>query len=330
MKSIRAPASRRSAQSEAAEGKISARMRLRTFTGRSTTEAMAAVRAALGPDAVIVSANDDGNGNTRVTAALDDRDSGAPDIPAVDMAIGEALDFHAPTASMRARLIDAALQSAIEAPSEALAAALRHTFRFAPLRAETHAIVLVGTPGAGKTVTAAKLATRAVLAGKRVRLISTDLARAGGTAQLEAFAKILDVPFATADGAASLGSLVTLADPKERLIIDTAGANPFNAGDRRELAALIGASRAKPLLVVAAGTDAADGTERAQIFADLGCTRAIVTQLDATRRLGSVLTIVDAADLAFAEAGIASDIADGLAALTPALLARLLLPKGSP
>jgi flagellar biosynthesis protein FlhF len=57
--------------------------------------------------------------------------------------------------------------------------------------------------------------------------------------------------------------------------------------------------------------------------------RTIVTQLDATRRLGSVLTMADAAGLAFAEAGIASDIADGLVPLTPALLAKLLLPKGS-
>jgi flagellar biosynthesis protein FlhF len=305
-------------------------MRLRTFTGRSTTEAMAAVRAQLGPDAVIVSAQDDGNGNTRVTAALDDRDTGAPDIPAVDMVIGRALDFHAPTPAMRAKLIDGALASALETPSEALADALGHTLRFAPLGAQDRAILLVGAPGGGKTVTAAKLATRAVLAGKRVRLITTDRARAGGVAQLEAFAKILGVPAATADGAAALGSLVTLADPKERLIIDTAGVNPFNAADRREIAAMIGASAAEPVLVFAAGGDAADGGERAQIFADLGCTRAIVTQLDATRRLGSLLTMTEAANLALAEAGIAPDIADGIVPFTPSFLAHLLLPKGSP
>jgi flagellar biosynthesis protein FlhF len=84
------------------------------------------------------------------------------------------------------------------------------------------------------------------------------------------------------------------------------------------------------MLVFAAGADAADGIERAEIFADLGCSRAIVTQLDATRRLGSVLAMVEAAKLSFAEAGIAADIADGLLPFTPALLARLLLPKGSP
>jgi flagellar biosynthesis protein FlhF len=95
-------------------------MRLRTFIGRSPAEAMAAVRAALGPDAVIVSAQDDGNGNTRVTAALDDRDNG-PDIPAVDMVLGDALEFHGTAQSTRARIINNALQSALEIPTEALA-----------------------------------------------------------------------------------------------------------------------------------------------------------------------------------------------------------------
>ena len=95
------------------------------------------------------------------------------------------------------------------------------------------------------------------------------------------------------------------------------------------LAALIGASNAQPMLVFAAGGDAADGIERAEIFADLGCNRAIVTQLDATRRLGSMLAMAEAAKLGFAEAGIGADIADGLLPFTPALLAKLLLPKGS-
>ncbi|HEY3917820.1 MAG TPA: GTP-binding protein [Stellaceae bacterium] len=304
-------------------------MRLRTFIGRSTAEAMAAVRAQLGPDAVIVSAQDDGAGNTRVTAALDEGDATSGHI-ALDAVIGKALDFHAPPPPLRARLIDAALASGHDAATEAMAAGLAGTLRFAPLGDRDRAILLVGAPGSGKTVSAAKLATRDLLAGRRVRLITTDLARAGGVAQLETFAKILGVPFAMADDSAALGSMVTLADAQERLIIDTPGINPFSAGDRREIAALIGASAAEPLLVFAAGAEAGDGTERAKIFADLGCARAIVTQLDATRRLGSMLAIADTARLAFAEAGIAPDIADGIMPFTPVLLAHLLLPKGPP
>ena len=304
-------------------------MRLRTFTGRSTAEAMAAVRAQLGPDAVIVSAQDDGNGNTRVTAALDEGNGAAGlEGAALDSVLGKALDFHAPPPNLRARLIDAALGSERAVAAEALKAGLGATLRFAPLGPKDRAILLVGAPGSGKTVSAAKLATRDVLAGQRVRLITTDLARAGGVGQLETFAKILSVPFATADGPDALGAMVALADGGERLIIDTAGINPFSAGDRREIAALIGASMAEPALVFAAGCEAADGCERAKIFADLGCARAIVTQLDATRRLGSVLAIAEMTRLAFAEAGIAPDIADGIMPFTPELLAHLLLPKG--
>lgn len=305
-------------------------MRLRTFTGRSTAEAMAAVRAQLGSDAVIVSAQDDGNGNTRVTAALDEGGGIGLEGAALDSVLGKALDFHAPPPTLRSRLIDAALGSEFAVAAEALTAGLGSTFRFAPLGAKDRAILLVGAPGSGKTVSAAKLATRDVLAGRRVRLITTDLARAGGIGQLETFAKILGIPFATADDAAALGAMVALADAGERLIIDTAGINPFSAGDRREIAALIGASMAEPVLVFAAGCEAADGCERAKIFADLGCARTIVTQLDATRRLGSVLAIAEMARLAFAEAGVAPDIADGIMPFTPELLAHLLLPKGPP
>ena len=305
-------------------------MRLRTFTGRSTAEAMAAVRAALGPDAVIVSAQDDGAGNTRITAALDEARGAAPEAPPVDTLIAKALAFHGVAPSLREKLIDGVGAASRETPVESLAAALAGALRFAPLAPDDRAILLVGAPGCGKSVTAAKLATRDVLAGKRVRLIGTDLARAGGIAQLAAFANLLDVPFAAAESPAALTALLARAGPQERLIIDSAGVNPFNAGDRREIAALIGASTAEPILVVAAGGEAIDGGERAQIFADLGCTRAIVTQLDATRRLGSTLTIAESAGLGIAEGGIAPDIADGLTPLTPGLLARLLLPKGSP
>ena len=77
-----------------------------------------------------------------------------------------------------------------------------HLFTFAPLDGETRRpLLLAGPPGAGKTVTAAKLATRAVVAGKPVRGFETvdqqlhffaDMAPALQVSMLESMLQDLD------------------------------------------------------------------------------------------------------------------------------------------
>ena len=59
--------------------------------------------------------------------------------------------------------------------------------------------MLVGLPGAGKTVTTAKLATKAVMSGAKINVITTDRVRAGGVQQLEAFTDILKLDLMCAD-----------------------------------------------------------------------------------------------------------------------------------
>lgn len=291
-------------------------------------EAMGLVRAHLGPGAVIVSTQEDESGGARVTAALDEMKAAAPS-PRLAKALAEALAFHGVPAAASEAIIAAAIPHHSESAHQALARGLASFGRFAPLNErERRALILVGPPGSGKTATAAKLAARAVLAGHRVRLITTDLVRAGGAAQLETFAKILQTPFETADGPQHLAAALAAAPPDERIIIDTSAANPFSTGDRRELDALIGGGDAEPILVFAAGGDQADTQAMAEIFRDLGCARAIATRLDAVRRLGAVLDVAHRLSRGLAEAGIAPDIADGLLPFTPLLLARLLLPKG--
>jgi flagellar biosynthesis protein FlhF len=310
-------------------------MRLRTFTGRTTMEAMGLVRAHLGPSAVIVSTQEDAQGSARVTAALDD-DFPLPLEPAddaphhFDTIIAKALSFH----GVAPELSDLILRAAHARPSESALPTLAHglasLYRFEPLTpANPRPILLVGPPGSGKTVTAAKLAARAVLAGQRVRLVTTDMVRAGGVAQLEAFATILRTPFQPLDGPEHLAAALESCDPAEHVIIDTSGVNPFSAGDTSELAALTACCDAEPVLVFAAGGDANETVAMAEIFRDFGCTRLVFTRLDTVRRLGSLLSVANTLDLTFAEVGVAPDIADGLLAFTPKLLARLLLPKGT-
>lgn len=307
-------------------------MRLKTFIGRTMSEAMAMAREHLGPDAIIVSTQEDGDGVMRVTAAIDQRDpfpiAPAAAIDALDL-MGDALTGHGLSPALVEKILAAALPYEADEPATALSGALDALYGFAPVTVDEHrrVLLLAGPPGAGKTVSIAKLAARAVMAGEQVRLITADATRAGGIEQLEAFARILKLRLQTADSAHRLGALAASAAPGELMLIDTAGINPYNAGDRRELATLIAASEAEPILVLPAGGDTVDTVEIARIFRDLGCSRLIVTRLDLARRLGSVVAVADELRLSFAEAGVAPAIADGLTPFNPAVLARLLLPQ---
>jgi len=312
-------------------------MRLRTFTGRTTMEAMGLVRAHLGPSAVIVSTQEDGRGSARVTAALDD-DSLMPQ-PEVaeetphhfDRVIAKALAFHGVAPELSDRIVRGAHARPGATVLPTLAQSLASLYRFEPLTpANPRPTMLVGPPGSGKTVTAAKLAARAVLAGQHVRLMTTDLVRAGGVEQLQAFAKILGTPFQPVDGPDNLAAALEACDPAELVIIDTSGVNPFSASDTAELSGLTAQGETEPVLVFAAGGDANETVAMAEIFRDLGCNRLVVTRLDTVRRFGSLLSVANTLDLCFAELGVAPDIADGLLPFTPKLLARLLLPKGTP
>jgi flagellar biosynthesis protein FlhF len=215
------------------------------------------------------------------------------------------------------------------APLQALAGSLEKTLAFAPLalRRGAKPLIMVGPPGAGKTLVTAKLATRAVLAGRAVRVISSDTIRAGGIAQLEAFTTLLGIALHRADGEREMERQVLAATPDEIVLIDSGGINPYSAGDRRELADLIAAAGAEPIFVLPAGGDAFDTIEMAQAFRLLGAGRMLVTRLDMVHRLGSVLGAAEASGLGFCGAGTASDVTKGLTPLNPIALARLLLPE---
>jgi flagellar biosynthesis protein FlhF len=302
-------------------------MRLRSFTGRTMSEAMAQVRQQLGPDAIIVSTQEDEDGGTRVTAALDSPDAplraSTPESGAID-ALGMPLAMHGLAPELIEKILAAALPYDSEEPLVALSSALATLYGFKPVEAGSR-ILLAGPPGAGKTVTAAKLAARTVLAGGRVRLVNGDTSRAGAADQLASFAKILAVPLHNAATPQELRKVVQMADPAELVLIDTAGINPYSTGERAELGTLIDAAGAEPILVTPAGGDAVDTMELARIFRDEGCTRLAVTRLDIARRLGSIVATADALRLGFAEAGLSNAIADGLSPFNPVLLARLLL-----
>jgi flagellar biosynthesis protein FlhF len=301
-----------------------------TFTAATMSEAMALVKTRLGPEAIIVSTEEGEDGATRLTAAVEqpERPASPPALePDVIDVLNEALSGHGLPPILVEKLLCAALPFDTGDALVALSSGFATFFRFAPIAAEGRALLLVGPPGAGKTVSLAKLATRAVMAGKPVHLVTADTVRAGAIEQLEAFARVLQLPLARAESAQRLAPLIAAAPPGALVLVDTPGVNPYSAGDRRELAQLIAASGGEPVLVLPAGGDAVDTLEMARIFRDLGAGRMVVTRLDLVRRLGSIIACAETLSLAFAEAGVSSDIATGLSAFNPVVLARLILPS---
>lgn len=307
-------------------------MRLKTFTAASMGEAMQLVKDHLGPDAIIVSTQKgEGGVGVRITAAIEAADELEEEYgettAEIEEDIADALSQHNVPAELSDRLIRTANSLDTDDPLIAMAGALDHHFKFQPLsKATKKPIVLVGLPGAGKTLTAAKIATRAVMRKKPVNMITTDTVRAGGYDQLAAFTRVLKVDLMSASTPAELQDAMNACVEGGVTVIDCAGGNPFDEEDVRAQVALIKAVDGEVVLVAAAGGDPLEAAEMAEAYAAMGARRLITTRIDIARRLGAVLAAADAGRLTFAEVGISAAVADGLAPLNPISLARLLRP----
>lgn len=273
---------------------------------------MARVRAELGEDALILASRQVGDG-VEVTAALEPVDDMPPPLP--DRSSLAALRFHGTPDTMMVALGTGVLATALAA---------RLTFAALPLQTGGPPLLLLGPPGAGKTLTIARLATRLVMQGVTPLVITADGKRAGATEQLAAFTRLLDLNLVVANHPVTLGRAVARRQAEVPVLIDAPGLDPFNPEQREELQALAATTGATTALVLQAGLDPAEAADLARAHAALGVMLMIATKLDLVRRLGSVLSAAGAG-LALTEAGVGPGVADGLIPLTPDELASRLL-----
>lgn len=311
-------------------------MRLKTFSAPSMSLAMARVRDVLGKDAVIISTRDaTENDDAHVTAAVEDSvqinleafDSSGDERDTLDI-IDEAMDYHRVPPAISDPLRAAAASFNDVGAVTQLAGALDIQFQFQPwdITRMSGPIVLVGPPGAGKTIASAKIAAAALLADRPVRLVNTDTQRAGGSARLRALAERLSLIVEDAPDLPTLETC-TVHQPDEIVIVDTPGANPFNEAEFTELGATIRAAGGMPCLVLPAGMDALDSAEQGAAFGALGARGLIATRLDASLRYGGLLAASKAGRLAFTATGVRPEIGDGLNPFNPVSLARILIAK---
>lgn len=282
------------------------------------TTAMTLVRSNLGPDALILSTRRVGDG-VEVTAALDHA-ADEPETPSIDAGRDAALGWH----GVPPHLIDAL-------PPGPLVDRLPDALAFGALPADYAApLLLAGPPGAGKTLTTAKLATRLVMAGEAPLVVTADGQRAGAPEQLAAYTRLLGLTLVVASKPLPLKRALARRQEGAPVLIDTAGLDPFDRCARDELLSLAATAHATTVLTLPAGLDPAEAQELADAFIQAGATLLIATRLDLCRRLGGVLAAASAG-LIMTEAGIGSGASNGLRPLTPEFLAnRLTIPLGAP
>ncbi|MDD4616242.1 MAG: GTPase [Alphaproteobacteria bacterium] len=309
-------------------------MRLKSFHGATLTDAMRAVRDALGENAIIVATREEESGGIRVTAAIDEsgpnRTEADPELPAQGSEaleiIAEALTMHHVPPDLAEKLMAAATQFAEDDPLVCLGAALDTHFKFDPVESDKP-LMLVGPPGAGKTLCTAKFATQAVMDKRDTTVVSTDIERAGGLEQLAAFTRLLKIDLVEIDEWYALRDLISVkkAGP---VFIDTAGRNPFDPKEKAAVADFIRAV-GDATLVLPAGLDASEAIDLALEYKSIGASRLLITRMDVVKRLGSLLRLGYETQMPFANFSASAKVTDAPQPMNPVVIARKLLGKDS-
>lgn len=298
-------------------------MKLRVFSGPDLAAALAQLRRALGDDALILETREiapEAGGGVEILAAVDRPD---PSPPPPDPDQGgitlqqrrEALAWQGIGPDLAARLMEADLLHAV---TKTLA------FGDLPLTRGAPPLFFAGEPGAGKSLTVLKLATRMVMAGTPPLIISVDSRKAGATEQLAAVTRILGLPLIVAEDAAQLQRAIRRREGDAAVLIDGPGLVMSDERDAAFLRSLAGDSGAEIVFVLPAGLDAGQAAETALDFATAGARRLIATRLDVSRRIGAVLEAAFRSRLLLTVCGTGPEIAGGLETLTASMITERL------
>ncbi len=322
-------------------------MLVKTYRAKTTTEALATVRAEMGDAACIVETRRVGKGVEVVAAAErpGPRLTAAPALgglapAAADGAerlrdelvlLGFSLVFAERIASAAAANLD---PDRLEDRAAALAYARDLVALWLPKAPPlpdkgARVIAVVGSPGVGKTTTIAKLAAREIaLEGRPVVLGSADDRRLGGAEQIEAYARVLGVPFRMLRERRDLDRARELAGSKGTLLVDTPGVARGDRIGMDNLALLLGGVRREEIeLLLAADRDADGLNDTVKRFGALRPGALGATRLDETLRPGGLLTALTRAGLPVRHLCGGPNVPDDLEAADPRRLAAWALPR---
>jgi flagellar biosynthesis GTPase FlhF len=190
--------------------------------------------------------------------------------------------------------------SRAEALETSILAELERRVAIAP-RLGQNGVVLIGPPGAGKTSSAAKLASFVSdLAETRpVRLLSPDSSRQAPHVRLQEMAQALGIAFTKVPSVEILPALIADARTREFLLVDTPGYASSDGQAMEAAAAALGRCPGIEIHLVAPGyMKSIDLRHCIQRYKPFRPSRLIVTKLDETQTFGSVFSEAARAGLA--------------------------------
>ena len=331
----------------------------RAFRGKDLDEALRAVRAALGPDALILETRTPPSreGSAAVEILADD---GGPDAPAAGggLELKAVRDELAEIKSLFYWLMPALARDGVlaELLTQGLPADLvtrlaresggsteREQVRRALIKmiptgelvgpaeaaGQPCCVALVGPPGVGKTTTVLKLTVVLSREGNRRRVgwITADDRGLGSAEQLAVYGRALDVPCEAVHNRRAVADAVARLAPCDVLLVDTPGVSPGNEEELERLSGILDEfARARRALLLDAGTNRLDMEARAKFYGRIGIDSLIFTKVDMCRHFGPLISTAAGGGPPVSYLGTGPKAARGLEAAGPEALARLVLP----
>lgn len=328
-------------------------MRLKHYTARSMQEGLRLIQKDLGDDAVMLSSKSvtlpDGSKGVEITAAVEKFTPANNSFAKKDQAnteeyssgsryiapesVEEKLLTHGISGKVARKISKAikALEGSGFETEDALEMILGKLINFQiPSRVLTKGrpIVLIGSTGAGKTTTIAKLAVSRVSAKRSVGLITMDNFKIGAQEQIKIFADALQVESRSVKSPQELAKTMSYYQEKQKdyIFIDSAGLNPFSKDRMEHLQKMLFAlDNPYILLVLPANLNMQELANIPYSFKGIELSGIIFSKMDETHYLGGIVNAAIESQLEICYATDGQNIPQDILELDPKSLARKLL-----
>ena len=188
-------------------------------------------------------------------------------------------------------------------------------------------VCLIGPTGVGKTTTLAKLAAAASRQErKRIALITIDTYRIGALEQLEAYARLLEVPLSRVYAPEDIRGALERYASYDLIFVDSIGRSAFNTQQISEQAELLESLGTDEVhLCLDSGASPATLRRSLEGFSLLHPTHVILTKVDETASLDVTLNIILDSGLPLSYVTTGQRVPEDLALASPEAMAERVL-----